>query len=142
MNLHQKLRTALDLCGYTPPSGDLVYKKLGNGAWHNAYLVNLTPPSLVVRLRKDIIYGRQAVFNRKTLHEDYAPVGLYYQQANVCHLGICPQIYHYHLQPNLTFTIETYLGETLKLANLDLATAFDYGYYVIFVFLCKQHYIH
>ncbi|MDX1524623.1 MAG: hypothetical protein R3264_23540, partial [Anaerolineae bacterium] len=82
---------------------------------------------LVIRLRKSIIYGQPEVFDTISLHEDYAGVGLYYRQANACWPGICPPTYAYHLDPDLTFTLESYMGPALSFERMSIQQGFVYG---------------
>lgn len=127
MKIREKLEHALALCGYPPPCVSSSYRKIGTGAWHDAYLVTAEGRRLVVRLRKQVIYGRSQPFDVKALHEDYAPVGLYYAWANRCRPGICPDEYHYHIHPDLSFTVETYIGPGLALPRLSPEQAHAYG---------------
>ena len=83
MELHERLSLALRRCGYPPLPYPQAYRRIGAGAWHDAYLVQ--PPAadpLVIRLRKPVIYGHEEAWNPAALQADYAPVGLYYQEAN------------------------------------------------------------
>ena len=128
MKLYQKLNLALEMCNFPPLKNISAYRKIGAGAWHDAYLVYPGQAErLVIRLRKKIIYGRPDIFDEKELHEDYGPVGLYYRQANGCWPGLCPQIYEYRLDSELSFTIESYMGPALALGRLTPATAYAYG---------------
>jgi hypothetical protein len=126
--LHHKLNLALQRCGMPPLRDPDSYRKVGSGAWHDAYLVTpQTGQPVVIRLRKKIIYGRREVYDEQVLHEDYAPVGVYYQQANRCQPGICPEIYHYRVEPDLIFTLESYMGAATPLAELTEGEAQAYG---------------
>ena len=128
MNLYRKLNLALQQVGFPPLKHATSYRKIGAGAWHNAYLVSLTSGErFVIRLRKQIIYGKQELFDSQYLYEDYEPVGLFYRQANRCQLGICPEFYKYILTPELTFTIESYMGPTISLQALTTQEAFRFG---------------
>jgi len=83
---------------------------------------------LVVRLRKSVIYGRKEEWNPTALHADYAPVGLYYQAANRCRPGVCPAVYHYCVERDLVFTLESYVGgRPLLLAELSSSDALAIG---------------
>lgn len=129
MKLHQKLNLALERCGFPLLKRTNAYRKIGAGAWHDAYMVYPRGGDrLVIRLRKTIIYGRSEQFDECYLHEDYAPVGLYYGQANRCRPGICPVVYTYSLDPELTFTIESYMGRAMALVELTLDQARTCGH--------------
>ncbi len=126
--MHQKLNLALERCSFPTLKSKNAYRKLGAGAWHDAYLVYPQGEQpLVIRLRKKVIYGRRETFDERYLHEDYAPVGLYYGQANRVRPGICPTIYAYRLAPDLSFTLESYMGPALALPKLTVPQACDYG---------------
>lgn len=128
MSLYQTLNLALDRCGFPPLQSTDAYRQIGAGAWHEAYLVDLPDGErLVIRLRKKSIYGRSEPFNEPYLREDYEPVGLYYRLANQVQPGICPAVYAYALDPELTFTIESYMGPAMSLADLTLASAYEFG---------------
>ncbi len=123
-----RLDAALELCGYPPLSRLPPPRRIGHGAWYDAWLV--APPGgepLVVRLRKAVIYGGREEFDERLLRSEYAAVGLYYRQANRCRPGACPATYRFHVAPGLTFTIESYLGEPVALDRLSQAGAFGYG---------------
>lgn len=129
MELHEKLTLALQRCGYPPLQAPGDYRHIGSGAWHDAYRVQ--PPgaeALVVRLRKQMIYGRKECWEPAELHADYAPAGLYYEAANQCRPGTCPAIYHYEIGRDLVFTLESYIaGCPLPLSVLTPPDAFAIG---------------
>ncbi len=128
MILREKLNLALELSGFSPPKDHASYRKIGNGAWHDAYLVRLADGEhVVVRLRKTVIYGRERPFDEQELREDYEPVRLYYRVANDCQPGLCPALYEYHLSPAFTYTVESYMGCSVDLSTLTVAQAHDYG---------------
>jgi hypothetical protein len=53
---------------------------------------------------------------------------LYYQEANHTWPGICPSFYHYRLDPDLIFTLESYIpGSPLPLKNLSIREATKIG---------------
>ncbi|ETX02313.1 MAG: hypothetical protein ETSY1_04025 [Candidatus Entotheonella factor] len=129
MDLHEKLSLALQRCGYAPLQTPGDYQHIGAGAWHDAYQVQSPgADALVVRLRKQIIYGCEERWDPAALHADYAPVGLYYEMANRCRPGTCPAIYHYDTGRDLVFTLESYIaGRPLPLAALPEPEAFAIG---------------
>ncbi len=128
MHIYEKLNFALATCDLPLLKHKTAYRKLGAGAWHDAYLVYPQQGGkLVVRLRKQVIYGKTESPSEKELHEDYGPVGIFYDQANQIRPSICPVIYEYRLTPNLNFTIESYQGPTLSIPALTKQQAFDYG---------------
>ncbi|HEX6287852.1 MAG TPA: phosphotransferase [Herpetosiphonaceae bacterium] len=128
MDLPAQLDRALRCCGFPPLQSPSSYRQVGAGAWHDAYLVTLADgEQLVIRLRKQVIYGRQEAFDAQALHEEYAPVGVYYAQAHRCRPGVCPAIYTYHIAPDLICTIESYAGASIDLSSLTTGAALAYG---------------
>ena len=129
MALHEQLSLALTRSGYPPLAGATAYRQIGAGAWHDAYLVYPRGEvPLVVRLRKQIVYGREAARDAASLHADYAPVGLYYQTANRRWPGKCPAVYHYRTDADLVYTLESYVpGQPLPLPDLSLHAAHAIG---------------
>jgi hypothetical protein len=128
MDLRRQLDLALRRCGFAPLQAASAYRRIGWGAWHDAYLATLRDgEQLVVRLRKKLIYGRHEQFDEQALREEYASVGAYYAHANKVWPGVCPAIYAYHIQPDLSDTIESYMGAAIDLASLSATAAFDYG---------------
>lgn len=53
--------------------------------------------------------------------------GLYYQHANQVMPGICPEFFAYHVEPELTFTMESYCGTTLSLSETTRSDAVELG---------------
>lgn len=127
--VYKKLNLALGMCGCPAVCDTNDVQYLASGAWHDVYRVRLPDHDpLVFRLRKKIIYGKSEPFNAQTLHEDYAPVALYYQEANLCQAGICPQIYQYRIDPDLTFTLESHVdGVPIPIKELSIETAIEIG---------------
>ncbi|HEX5502759.1 MAG TPA: hypothetical protein VFW96_09055 [Thermomicrobiales bacterium] len=123
-----RLAAALAACGRPPLRDPAAYRRLGAGAWHDAYRVTAADGRrLVVRLRKPVIYGRREPFDERALHTDYAGVGAYYAAANECRPGICPAAYAYHISPALSCTVESYLGPALVLGRLTPGSAVAIG---------------
>ncbi|HET8631737.1 MAG TPA: phosphotransferase [Thermomicrobiales bacterium] len=126
--MRARLAAALAACGQSPLRDPAAYRRLGAGAWHDAYRVTTADGRrLVVRLRKPVIYGRRERFDERALHTDYAGVGAYYAAANACQPGVCPAEYAYHIGPDLSCTVESYLGPTLALDRLTPGSAVAIG---------------
>jgi hypothetical protein len=140
LEVYDKINLALVRAGYSPLTSTGSCRLVGSGAWHDAYRVDTdAAPPLVVRLRKQVIYGRKEAWNEQRLHEDYAPVGLYYAAANRCRPGICPAVYLYRIDPDLIFSLESYLpGSPLALQCLSKRSAVKIGE-AIGVFLRAMH---
>jgi hypothetical protein len=126
--LHARLNAALAACGYPPLRDERSFRRLGAGAWHDAFrAITRDGQRLVVRLRKATIYGRQEPYDAAALHSDYAGVGVYYAAANACRPGTCPTRYRYAISPAFSCTVESYLGPTLALDRLTVERAFAIG---------------
>lgn len=128
MEIYEQLNQALKQSGLAELQDASAYQKIGNGAWHNAYLVTTKDQQKwVVRVRKKIIYGRERAFDEGKLKAEYESVGLYYQRGNQVEDGICPRVYHYQVNSEITYTLETYLGPCLSIANFSPRHASVYG---------------
>jgi hypothetical protein len=115
----ERLNMALAACSYPPLRDRKAFRRLGAGAWHDAYrVITEDGQRLVVRLRKATIYGRQEPYDESLLLSDYAGVGVYYAAANACRPGVCPAGYRYVVSPHLSCTVESYLGPTLALDRI------------------------
>jgi hypothetical protein len=101
---------------------------LGEGAWHFAYLVPVnTEESVVVRFPKAEAYGKRVEFNEGSSHAEYAGTKAYYKLANSVKPGICPEFFHYHVEKDKTFTVESYAGKAIKLENFTFMESFQSG---------------
>jgi hypothetical protein len=124
-----RIVTALRLTGQPPPRGPRAFRRIGSGAWHNAYLVQLEDGGrVVVRLRKAVIYGQRRPHHPPELADDYAPVGLYYQRANDTVPGVCPATYEWFADVDVAGTVESYMGRPVDLAGMRLSHARDFGH--------------
>lgn len=125
---HERINAALAACSYPPLRDRNAFRRLGAGAWHDAYrVITEDNQRFVVRLRKATIYGRQEPYDEAMLRSDYAGVGVYYAAANACQPGICPSGYRYAVSPDLSCTVESYLGPTLALDRITPDQAFVIG---------------
>jgi hypothetical protein len=101
---------------------------LGEGAWHYAYLVQLSEDrSVVVRFPKSEAYGRKIEFDEAASYAEYAGTKAYYELANQVKPGICPEFFYFHIEENRTFTVESYAGKTIKLESFTYVEAFQVG---------------
>jgi hypothetical protein len=101
---------------------------LGEGAWHQAFMVQLqSGSSVVIRFPKPEAYGKTIVFNENESYAEYAGTEAYYSLANRIKPGICPEFYHYHIEQDKTFTVESYAGKAVKLENFTFMEAFQAG---------------
>ncbi len=100
-------------------------KRLGEGAWHFAYLID--NDQLVLRIPKKIAYDKPVVFNQKELTAEYAATKAFYQYANRAKKGICPEQFNYSVNEELTYTIESYMGESKGLSGQTTEESRRYG---------------
>ncbi|RXY98426.1 hypothetical protein [Fictibacillus sp. S7] len=100
-------------------------KKLGEGAWHFAYLID--KEQLVLRIPKKIAYDKKVVFNREEFIADYAATKAFYKQANRAKKGICPEHFEYFVNEELTYTIESYVGKSIGLGDQTTTQSKRYG---------------
>jgi hypothetical protein len=121
--VRERLNVLLAACGRPVVAPGVRLRRLGAGAWHEAFLVRDSEQSLVARLRKRVIYGREEVFDEGLIRSDYAGVGEYYRVANRRLSGICPTTYAFAVGPGASGTVESYLGPTLRLGMVSGASA-------------------
>jgi hypothetical protein len=124
----ERLNAALVACGAPPLRDANAFRRLGAGAWHDAYRVIVEDGQrLVVRLRKTMIYGSTEPYDEATIRSDYAGVGAYYAAANACLPGVCPTRYGFAIAPAASCTVESYLGPALALDRLTIDNACTIG---------------
>ncbi|WP_332647818.1 hypothetical protein [Lysinibacillus sp. 54212] len=82
---------------------------------------------LVIRFPKKQAYGKTIPFDRQELLSEYGGNGFYYRQANMIMSGICPDEYDFYVDSELTYTIESYMGQSINLSVTDSFKARDYG---------------
>ncbi|MCQ6268302.1 hypothetical protein M1K46_22140 [Fictibacillus sp. WQ 8-8] len=104
------------------------YYFLGEGAWHAAYRAVLSEGDYVIRIPKPVAYDRMVEYHEESLLAEYDGAEWYYRTANRAVKGICPEFYHYHVSRELTYTIESYMGETLNLSAATKQQMYDYGF--------------
>lgn len=91
---------------------------LGSGAWHDAWKVVKANCELVLRIPKDIAYGKPVSFNEEELTAEYAGTKLYYQSVNEAVGGAAPDFYDFYVSADLTYTLESYGGEQIELHKM------------------------
>ncbi|WP_034761458.1 hypothetical protein [Rossellomorea vietnamensis] len=119
------INQALKNGGIKPISSDSEITRLGEGAWHYAYLIEAE--QLVLRIPKRIAYEKEVVFNKDELTADYAGTKAFYEHANRTGKGMCPAHYEYCISEELTYTIETYVGKSVGLAGQTPDQSKRYG---------------
>jgi hypothetical protein len=126
-HLRKHLNALLAACGQPPLAPAARPRRLGAGAWHDAFLLMISGQRMVARLRKRVIYGREEGFDEGVIRSDYAGVGEYYRVANERLPGICPETYAFAVKPSASGTVESYLGPTLRLGSLSDGSAYTLG---------------
>ncbi|WLR47311.1 hypothetical protein LC065_17615 [Halobacillus litoralis] len=106
-------------------AGESDIKRLGEGAWHYAYLIE--SDQLVLRIPKKFAYDQAVDFNRDQLMAEYGSTEAFYKTANQAQKGMCPEHFNYFINEDLTYTIETYVGATLGLEGQTQPQSRQYG---------------
>jgi hypothetical protein len=119
------INKALKNEGLKQISSDSEITRLGEGAWHYAYLIEAE--QLVLRIPKRIAYEKGVVFNRDELKADYAGTKAFYEHANRTGKGMCPSHYDFHVSEELTYTIESYVGKSIGLVGQNPDQSKQYG---------------
>ncbi|WLD94222.1 hypothetical protein [Alkalihalobacillus sp. AL-G] len=132
------INNALSLLGLPTLKNESEFQRLGEGAWHHAYLVKIESEPVVIRLPKKVAYDKEVQFDAHALHAEYAGTQSYYKHANQAKKGICPQFFNYHVSEELTFTIESYVGSSLELGLQTNVASYRYGVELGEFFLAKE----
>ncbi|MBP0725851.1 hypothetical protein J5Y03_11785 [Bacillus sp. RG28] len=112
---------------------------IGEGAWHEVYKIKgKHRKELVVRIKKEKAYGEIQEFNKNELLSEYESTKLYYKQANECYSQFCPKDFDYFIDHKTVFTVESFMGKSLKLNDLNNTQAYDYGV-ILGEFFKKMH---
>ncbi|PFG11995.1 hypothetical protein [Bacillus sp. es.036] len=111
--------------GLRPLSDHGEIQLLGEGAWHFAFF--LEKEQLVLRIPKKVAYEKEVHFQQKELTTEYAATKAFYQHANRAKEGVCPEFFTFFVQPELTYTLESYLGKSDKLSDLTTNQSRQYG---------------
>jgi len=102
-------------------------KFLGEGAWHHAWKVEKDGRELVLRIPKDVIYGKPAEFDEEELTAEYAATELYYRSVNEAVKGAAPELFEFHVSEQLSYTLESFAGKHIDLHELSRAQAVETG---------------
>lgn len=100
---------------------------LGEGAWHHAWKVAKDGRELVLRIPKDLVYGKPAEFNEEELTAEYAATELYYRSVNQAVKGAAPEFFQFHVSEQLSYTLESFAGKHIDLHELTRAQAVEAG---------------
>ncbi|BCB03926.1 hypothetical protein [Bacillus sp. KH172YL63] len=104
---------------------DSKWVMLGEGAWHAAYLIK--EEGLVLRIPKKMAYDQEVHFNGEELTGEYKATQAFYEHGNRAKLGICPTHFAFSVNEELTYTVETYLGESRNIGAQSRTEAEKYG---------------
>ncbi|QHE52729.1 hypothetical protein [Pontibacillus sp. HMF3514] len=119
------INTALRNEGLNEFYSEKEINRLGEGAWHFAYLIDRE--QLVLRIPKKVAYDKEVVFNREELMVEYDGTKSFYKNANKAKKGICPEHFEYFIDEELTYTIESYVGSTIGLGEQSKEQSKRYG---------------
>ena len=100
---------------------------LGEGAWHEAWKVVKDDHERVLRIPKEVAYGKRVTFDYNALTAEYAATKLYYQSVNQAVPGAAPDFYEFYVSPDFTYTLESFGGEPLSLHTMTIEQATDIG---------------
>lgn len=100
---------------------------LGEGAWHYAWKVRKDDNEYVLRIPKEIAYGKEVPFNEEALKAEYGGTDLYYRSVNKAVAGAAPGFFKFHVSPELVYTLESFGGQQIDLHEMKLETAFETG---------------
>ncbi len=100
---------------------------LGEGAWHHAWKVEKDSRELVLRIPKDLVYGKPAEFNEEELTAEYASTELYYRSVNQAVKGAAPEFFQFRVSEQLSYTLESFAGKHIDLHKLTRAQAVETG---------------
>ncbi len=123
----EQINKALEKEGLSKLKIESEIDRIGEGAWHHAYLVNRNRDPYVLRLPKKMAYEKEVLFNYDDLMADYAGTKAYYKQANIAKKGICPDYFNFLVSEELTYMIESYAGKTVGLKEQTLEQSKRYG---------------
>ncbi|WKA55981.1 hypothetical protein [Planococcus shixiaomingii] len=100
---------------------------LGEGAWHRAWKVSKDANELVLRIPKEVAYGKPVPFDEEALRAEYGGTELYYQAVNKAVPGAAPAFYNFHVAQELSYTLESFGGQQIDLHTMTEETAFQTG---------------
>jgi hypothetical protein len=100
---------------------------LGEGAWHYAWKVAAKEGTRVLRIPKAVAYGEKISFDKEALMSEYSGTELYYRNVNRAVAGAAPEFFRFHVSKELTYTIESFAGESLNVRELTRQEAFEIG---------------
>lgn len=126
MDSRQCVTHAFQIAGLSPFGIEISF--LAEGAWHEAYRVKSKElGELVVRFPKKESYGKPFQYRESELYVEYAGAGYFYRLANQVKKGICPEFHTYYVDPEFTFTIESFKGPTMDFREMDNKQCYRIG---------------
>lgn len=100
---------------------------LGEGAWHDAWKVSKDDRELVLRIPKEVAYGKPVLFDYDALMAEYAATKLYYQSVNRAFQGAAPNFFEFYVSAEFTYTLESFGGVPLSLPTMTKEQAVQVG---------------
>lgn len=116
-----KLEAAIIHAGVVAP------EFLGEGAWHHAWKVRKNGSDWVLRIPKEIAYGQPVLYDEAVLKAEYGGTELYYAAVNQAVKGAAPMHYSFFVTEELTYTLESFAGTAIELAEINREAAFQLG---------------
>lgn len=100
---------------------------LGEGAWHHAWKVRKNGSDWVLRIPKEVAYGQPVLYDEAVLKAEYGGTELYYAAVNQAVKGAAPMHYSFFVTEELTYTLESFAGTAIELAEINREAAFQLG---------------
>lgn len=108
-------------------AGSEEIRYLGEGAWHHAWKVRKGSSELVLRIPKEVAYGKTVPYNVTAFKAEYGGTELYYRCVNKAVKGAAPPSFDFHIGPGQTYTLETFGGKRIDLHALSDEASFFIG---------------
>ncbi|WP_261384386.1 hypothetical protein [Planococcus sp. CPCC 101016] len=83
---------------------------LGEGAWHYAWTAWKEGRKMVLRIPKEVTYGKPVLFNKAALKAEYGGTELYYRSVNQAVARAAPELFEFHVSASITYTLESFGG--------------------------------
>ncbi|UTT43866.1 hypothetical protein [Exiguobacterium aurantiacum] len=82
---------------------------------------------LVLRIPKEVAYGKPVLFDYDALMAEYAATKLYYQSVNHAVQGAAPDFYQFYVSADFTYTLELFGDAPLSLHAMTKEQASQVG---------------
>ncbi|MGI2328943.1 hypothetical protein [Planococcus sp. YIM B11945] len=100
---------------------------LGEGAWHYAWKVSAKNGDFVLRIPKPVAYGEAVAYDKQESMQEYTGTELYYQNVNRAVQGAAPEFFCFHVSEEVTYTLESFAGNSVNFRALAPEKAFEIG---------------